>query len=160
MQLTAQIAKHLRDVHSGENWTSVNLKNTLQDVTWQQATAKVYELNTIATLVFHMNYYIDAVLHVLKGSPLTAKDQYSFAHPPIESEEDWQKLLDKTWTDAEDFAVAIEQMPEEKLKETFVDEKYGNYYRNLHGINEHLHYHLGQIVLLKKILLEKTKPAN
>jgi hypothetical protein len=52
MNLTAQIAKHFRDVHFGGNWTSVNLKETLTDVTWQQATTKIYSLNTIATLVF------------------------------------------------------------------------------------------------------------
>ncbi len=44
----------------------------------------------------------------------------------------------------------IEQLPESKLWETFSDEKYGNYYRNIHGIIEHIHYHLGQIVLIKK----------
>jgi hypothetical protein len=43
-------------------------------------------------------------------------------------------------------------LPESKLAETFSDEKYGNYYRNIHGIIEHTHYHLGQIVLIKKIL--------
>ena len=33
-------------------------------------------------------------------------------------------------------------------------EKYGNYFRNLTGIIEHLHYHLGQIVLIKKLIAE------
>jgi hypothetical protein len=35
--------------------------------------------------------------------------------------------------------------------------KYGNYYRNLHGIIEHTHYHLGQIVLIKKLLKRRRK---
>ncbi len=51
----------------------------------------------------------------------------------------------------------IEQLPESKLWETFSDEKYGNYYRNIHGIIEHSHYHLGQIVLIKKILLQANE---
>ena len=152
MQLTAQIAKHLRDVHFGGNWTSVNLKDTLENITWQQATTKFQSFNTIATLVYHMHYYIAAVAGVLRSEPLTAKDQYSFNHPPITSQEDWNELLNRTWKDAEDFASLIEQLPDSKLSETFVDEKYGNYYRNLHGIIEHLHYHLGQIVIMKKFL--------
>ena len=152
MKLTAQIAKHFRDVHFGGNWTSVNLKDSLANVNWQQATTQVYSCNTIATLVFHMNYYVSAVLKVLQGSPLDAHDKYSFDHPPIRSQEDWEKLLDKIWTEAEKFASLIEQLPEDKLGETFSDEKYGTYYRNLHGIIEHTHYHLGQIVLIKKIL--------
>jgi hypothetical protein len=109
-------------------------------------------LNTIAALVFHINYYVVAVLSVLRGNPLNAKDKYSFDLPPIQSEEDWNKLLDKTWTDAQDFATAIEQLPETKLWEDFNDSKYGNYYRNLLGVIEHTHYHLGQIVIIKKIL--------
>jgi len=154
MNLTDLIAKHFRDVHFGGNWTSVNLKAALTDVTWQQATTKIYSLNTIATLVFHINYYVSAVTKVLQGEPLTAHDKYSFDLPPIQSQEQWEKLLNKTWSEAENFAKLIEQLPESKLGEMFSDEKYGNYYRNIHGVIEHTHYHLGQIVLIKKILLQ------
>jgi hypothetical protein len=157
MNLTAQIAKHFREVHFGGNWTSSNLKEHLADVTLQQATTKVYSFNTIAILVYHMNYYVSAVLKVLQGAPLDAKDKYSFDHPPILCQEDWEELLNKIWTDAENFASLIEQLPESKLSETFSDEKYGNYYRNFHGIIEHTHYHLGQIVLIKKILLQANE---
>jgi hypothetical protein len=157
MNITGQIAKLFKDVYYGGNWTAVNLKESLADVTWQQATTKVYSFNTIAALVYHTNYYVSAVLSVLKGEPLNAKDKYSFDHPPVESEDDWQRLLDKTWSDAENFIMQVEQFPENKLWETFVNEKYGNYYRNIHGVIEHCHYHLGQIVLTKKILLQTAK---
>lgn len=161
MNLSAHIAKHFRDVHFGGNWTSVNLKDTLAGVTWQQATTQVHGFNTIAALVFHINYYVSAVLKVLQGGPLEAHDKYSFDLPPITSAEDWEKLLDKTRTDAENFANAIGQLPESKLWEDFSDKKYGNYYRNLHGIIEHIHYHLGQIALIKKLLSDQTEsPAN
>ena len=154
MNLPRQIAKQLRDVHFGGNWTASNLKENLADVTWQQATTKLYSFNTIATLVYHMNYYVSAVLKVLQGEPLNARDKYSFDHAPILSQGDWENLLDKTWTDAENFAALIELLPESKLGEDFSDNKYGNYYRNIHGIIEHIHYHLGQIVLIKKILVQ------
>jgi hypothetical protein len=157
MHLTAQIAKLFRDVHFGGNWTSVNLKECLEGITWQQATAKVYSFNTIASLVYHINYYVSAVLRVLQGMPIDASDKYSFDLSPILSQEDWEKLLNKTWTDAENFAHMVEQLPENKLWEIFWDEKYGNYYRNFHGIIEHCHYHLGQIVLIKKLLLQPGK---
>jgi uncharacterized damage-inducible protein DinB len=157
VSLTGQIAKHFRELYFGGNWTSSNLKEHLADVTWEQATSKVYSFNTIATLVFHTNYYVSAVLKVLQGERLNASDKYSFDHPPILSKKDWEKLLDKTWTDAENFAGLIEQLPENKLWDDFSDNKYGNYYRNLQGIIEHTHYHLGQIVLIKKILVQTDK---
>ena len=154
MNLTYQIAKHFRDVLFGGNWTSSNLKDQLADVTWQQATTQVYDFNTIVALVYHMNYFVSVVLKVLQGAPLDAHDKYSFDYPPVVSQEDWEKILDKTWTDAEEFAILIEKLPESKLWEDFSDKKYGNYYRNIHGIIEHIHYHLGQIVLIKKIILK------
>lgn len=157
MSITAQIAKHLRDVHFGGNWTSVNLKDSLKDVSWEQATTKVYTFNTIATLLYHVNYYIGAVQKVLEGGPLDAKDEYSFNHPPVTSAEDWQQLQDKAWADAAAFANLVEQLPDEQLQQNFTDGKYGNYYRNLQGIIEHMHYHLGQIVLIKKIIAEERQ---
>ena len=152
MSLPTLLAKHLRDVHTGGNWTVSNLKDNLDGVTWQQATTKVQSFNTIAVLVFHINYFISATLKVLQGEPLDAHDKYSFDLPEIKSEEDWQQLLARTFTEAETFATLIEQLPEAKLWEDFTDAKYGTYYRNIQGIIEHTHYHLGQIFILKKMV--------
>ena len=45
-------------------------------------------------------------------------------------------------------------MDEALLFLVFVKPEYGNYYRNLHGLIEHTHYHLGQVALIKKLLNE------
>jgi hypothetical protein len=152
VHLTAQLAKHFREVHFGVNWTWSNLKEHVSDVTWQQAITPVHSLNTIAALVYHIHYFVGVALRVLEGGPLAGSDKYSFDHPPIQSQEDWERLLSQTWSDAEKFARLVEQLPEQKLWETFGHEKYGSYYRNIQGIIEHSHYHLGQIVLVKKLL--------
>jgi hypothetical protein len=157
MNTPKQIAKNLRDVYGGENWTAVNLKDSLKDVHWQQATAKVDNLNTIAMLVFHINYYVDAQLSVLQGRPLKASDKYSFDVQPITSEADWQKLIGHVFSQAEIFAQEVEKLEEGKLFEVFADARYGNYFRNLMGVVEHTHYHLGQIVIIKKMLNEGKK---
>lgn len=157
MTIPQQIAKHFRDVHFGGNWTFVNLQDTLKDVTWQQALEKVHSFNTIATLHFHMNYYVTAITKVLEGGPLDAKDKYSFEHPPVNSAEDWEKQISGAREAALKLASLIEHLPESRLTELFDDEKYGTVYRNLTGLIEHTHYHLGQIVLIKKILNETGK---
>ena len=151
MHLTKQIAKQVRDFHFGGNWTGSHMKEHLEDLDWKIATTPVSPLNTIALLVFHMNYYQNAVSLILQGNPLNSKHELSFDLPQIKSEQDWRNLLEKTWTDAEIFANLIEKMPEERLWEKISD-KYGNYYENIQGVIEHNHYHLGQIVLLKKML--------
>ncbi len=152
MKLTTQIAKHFREIHFGGNWTGTSFKEVMEGITWEQATTKVYDLNTILTLVFHVNYYVAAVLKVFEGEALNAKDEFSFDHPKITSQAEWETFLAKVWSDAEQFANEIEKLPEDCFDTNFTDEKYGSYYRNIHGIIEHTHYHLGQISLLKKML--------
>jgi uncharacterized damage-inducible protein DinB len=152
MTITAQIAKHLREVHLGGNWTWVNLRDTLTGVDWQQATQKTEGFNTILGLTYHIHYYVHVVLKALRGGPFDAHDRYSYAHPPVNNQADWEQLLARVWEEAEAFAALIEQLPDERLGEIFMEEKYGNLYRNLQGIIEHSHYHLGQIVILKKMM--------
>jgi hypothetical protein len=95
MNLSAQLAKHFREVYFGGNWTVSSLKEHLCDVTWQQATTEVHSLNTIATLVYHINYYVHETLKVLQGNALQASDKFSFASPPVRSQQDWGNLLNK-----------------------------------------------------------------
>lgn len=154
MLLTEQIAKQFRDVYFGGNWTAVSLKENLEGLSWQQATTKVHSFNNIASLLYHINFYVRAVSGVIQEEPLYASDKYSFDHQPILSKEDWEKLQATTWADAERFVRLIQQLPEHKLWETFANGEYGNYYRNIQGVTEHVHYHLGQIVLIKKWLLQ------
>ena len=152
MTVSSLLAKHLRDVHFGGNWTSVNLKEQLAGVSWQQATVQIDGFNTIAKLVHHIHYFVDTVRKVLEGGPLDAHDKFSFDHPPIGSKEEWLRFLEKVWATAEACAAAIERSPDERLADDLPGKKYGNYHRNILGIIEHSHYHLGQIVILKKLL--------
>jgi hypothetical protein len=61
------------------------------------------------------------------------------------------KIKRRNLRDVEKLAVLLEEMPESQLWEDFVLPKYGITFRNLLGLFEHAHYHLGQIALLKKL---------
>jgi uncharacterized damage-inducible protein DinB len=152
MTTPAQIAKGLRTFQKGSNWTDSSLNEHLKDLSWEDATRQVYDLNCIALLVHHMNYYLNAVFHVLKGNPLQSKHEESLQYPPIQSQQDWENLVQKNFQDAEDFATLIEQLTEEQLWKEFPDGRSGNYYYHIQGSIEHCYYHLGQIVVIKKIL--------
>jgi uncharacterized damage-inducible protein DinB len=148
------IADHIKQVYFGGNWTAVNLKDTLNGVNWKMATRKVESFHTIAELVFHMNYFVAVILKVLHGGRLEGNDAVSFDCPPINSQADWEALQKRVYTDVDSFAELVTALPEQQLWELVGDKKYGSYYRNLHGIIEHCHYHLGQIVLIKKYFLQ------
>lgn len=156
MSTTSQLAKRFREVLLDGKWiANTNFKEQLSDVTSEQATTKIDSLNTIAMLTFHIHYYIAGLVNVFDGGDLEIKDKFSFDLPPIESQEQWESLLNKLWQDSEKFATLLEQMPDSKLDEVFVDEKYGTYLRNIDGMIEHSYYHLGQITLIKKLILSK-----
>jgi len=153
MKQSNQIANRLREVFLNGLWiANTNYNDLLSTITFEQATKKVGNLNTIAALTYHINYYLAGLIKVFEGGPLEIKDKYSFDLPPIQCEEDWKTLFNNLLSNAEKFAKQVEQMPDEKLKETFVDEKYGTYQRNIEGIIEHSYYHLGQISLIKKLI--------
>lgn len=152
MSLTKQLSKHISEMYFGPSLTGPNLQETLKDVSWQQATREVHSLNTIAMLVFHINYYVSAVLIVLQGGPLDARDKYSYDMPPIESEADWKALTDKCFEEAKMFSDLVSKLSDDQLSDLMADEKYGNWFQNLLVLQEHSYYHLGQIVLLKKIV--------
>lgn len=152
MSINEQVAKHFSDVFAGDNWTSVNLKQTLSDVSKEEATKKVFMLNTIAALVFHINYYVAAVLEVLRGGDLAASDKFSFDVPIINTEAEWEQLVSETLANADLFSQEIRKFDQNKLMADFADPKYGNYYANIVGIIEHTHYHLGQMFFIKKVI--------
>ncbi len=152
MKLSTQIAKQFREVLLDGTWVATNFKVQLSDVSWEQATTKVASLNTIAALTFHIDYYIAGLIQVYEGGTLDIKDKYSYNAPSITSQNEWDQRLQKLWSNAETFANLVEQMPDNVLMQPFVEEKYGNNYINIQAMIEHCYYHLGQIVLIKKLL--------
>jgi hypothetical protein len=156
MPAPAQLAKHLREVYFGGNWTWVNLKTTLDGLSWKHAVAKIDGLNTIAALTYHIHYFVRAILPVLQGGQLTSKDSESFDHPAFHSQEEWDDFVQTIFNEAEQLAGLIERLPESKLDEVFEQEKYGSYFRNILGLIEHTHYHLGQITIVRKMLEQRT----
>ncbi|TDW52665.1 hypothetical protein EV144_1011356 [Flavobacterium sp. 270] len=155
MKNTEEIASRFKEIILNGTWVAnTNYKQQLENIDWKTATTPIKNLNTIAILAQHIDYYIDGINNVFRGGMLDIKDKFSFDFPPITSSQQWETFLAKFWDDTQEFASHIEQMTDEKLNEGFVDEKYGTYRRNIEAMIEHSYYHLGQIVMLRKILTE------
>jgi len=152
MNTPQQIAKHIRDLHFGVNFTWSNIKDNLSDLSFEEATTEINGLNTIAKLAYHINYYVKANIKVVEKGVLDASDKLSFNHPIFKSQNDWDLFVEQILKDGNRFANLVEQLPEEKMSQIFIDEKYQDYFRNFVGVVEHAHYHLGQIAIIKKML--------
>ncbi len=151
-------ATRFREVILYGTWiANTNFKEQLSNINYELAMAKIGTLNPIAILTQHIHYYIAGINTVFEGGTLDIKDKFSFDFPEITYQEQWKQILEKLWIDAETFANFIADFSDEKLNEAFVDEKYGTYQRNIDAMIEHSYYHLGQIVLIKKMLLAETQ---
>lgn len=150
------LADRLREVLLRGKWIAgTNYKELIQDLSWEQAVYRVENFNTVALLVYHINYYLEGLIQVLDGGPLEIRDTYSFDLAPIKNEADWQNLVQGFLTSAATFADKVEALDDDQLKAPFVDPKYGSYYRNIEGVIEHSYYHMGQIALLRKVIVSK-----
>ncbi len=157
--LTAHIAKNIEEFYFGGNWTDVSLRDSLKGLDWRLAQKKIEPFHSISELVYHINYFIAVVIPVLEGKPLKGKDAESFDVPEFKSRTEWDLFLDQVWADARKFTELIRRLPDEQLDDHFTDEKYGTFRKNLNGIIEHSHYHLGQITLLRKMLEQEQEKS-
>lgn len=157
MKKTQAIADRFREVILNGTWiANTNFKHQLANLNWEIATTKYGSLNSIALLAQHIHYYINGIKNVFLGGDLEIKDKFSFDFKPMESQLEWEVFLNTFWQDSEEFASLIEQMAETKLDEVFIDAKYGSFQRNIDAMIEHCYYHLGQIVLINKLINEYT----
>lgn len=149
------IANRVQEVLLDGRWiANTNFKEQIQSVSWEQAVQKISTLNTIAALTYHINYYLAGILKVFNGGNLDIHDKFSFDLPPIQSASDWNNLVNEFLGNAENFVHHVAKMSEAMLDSGFVDEKYGTYLRNIEGVIEHSYYHLGQVSLIRKMIME------
>ncbi|MCU0442792.1 MAG: DUF1572 family protein [Bacteroidia bacterium] len=155
--MNTDLANRLREVLLSGKWiANTNFKEQITRISWEQAITKVQNLNTIALLTFHVNYYLKGLVHVFEGGTLEIKDKYSFDMPPIASEADWLTLVNEFVSNAEKFIQHVEQMEPSQLAQPFVKAEYGTYLRNIEAQIEHSYYHLGQVSLIQKLIQQQS----
>ncbi len=71
MKRSAFMAKRLREIFLNGYWiANTNYKDQLENISWKQAIHQIENLNTIAALTYHINYYLSGILNVFQGGLL------------------------------------------------------------------------------------------
>ena len=149
----ASLINRLKEVLTEGTWvTGTNLLTVIRQTQWPQANQSVKGLNSIAQLTFHLTYYMIGVNDVLAGQPLTIRDQFSFDMPPLQSEADWVILVDNFEKNALILIDQVSRLSSKELDKNFAYKTYGSIRRNINVLIEHSYYHLGQMVLIQKIV--------
>lgn len=153
MTETHRINSQLKRAYQGEAWHGPSLRELLESVTADQATAKpILAAHSIWELVNHIIAWEQIALKRLQGEALSeVPDEMNF--PPIteSSELAWQTTLHSLQASNQSLRDAIRQIDDSRLEEMVTGTSYSNY-ALLHGVIQHDLYHAGQIALLKKAL--------
>lgn len=142
----------LQEIANDNNWTGINAARSLQDVSAEKAIKRINNNHlNIAELTAHLTCWNKVITQRLKAENYQPTKEDDFPEINTLSEEEWKTLKEKFF---QSFEILINKLQEKKGTDVNapIFEGASSIYRNLHGQISHLHYHLGQIVLLKKIL--------
>ena len=152
MNQTEYIVSRLEEVLTKGEWvTGTNYLKEIKDLNWQIAVATPNGLNSVAGLVFHINYYLEGVNTALKDGVLEISDANSFDGFAVSNETEWKALVMRFEMSANRFIETVRHLFLADLQECFFKAEYGTVLRNIDVMVEHCYYHLGQIRLIKKL---------
>ncbi|MFC0778398.1 DinB family protein [Flavobacterium sp. HJSW_4] len=152
MSESKRISNLYQSIYNGNPWLEVNLDNTLKNVTAEQAYRKINpNLNTIWEIVNHLIQWRRNILERMQGEVIKTPDHNYFVPVLDPSEAAWEQSLQTLAKSQDSWNAFFEDFSDADLAKIYVNNGH-TYYEHLHGIIQHDVYHLGQIVILKKLL--------
>ena len=153
MNLATELAVQFNSVYLAKDWVSTtSIKTQLSDLRWEEAVTKISLLNSIADLARHLDYYIKGIIGVLEGGSLDMHDAESFSFAPIRSQKEWEECMESLWNHASEFSRLVAGLSPQEMEAPFANAQYGSNYHNINAMIQHIYYHLGQIVVIKKLI--------
>lgn len=155
MQVVTKMFLEQLDMHCHENEWFASMDQALQGVTAAEAAwTSSGSSNSIWQIVNHLIFCNEDVIHRIKGTenPRKAKDnEETFGNPgDPEDENGWAQTVQCLKEVMNKLKTVIDELDDEKLKVPFAPNRY-SVERLLSNIMMHDSYHLGQIVLLRKL---------
>ena len=154
-----QYVTRFNEIYNGEPWYGENIVSKLNEVSDELAfTRPMRYVHAIAEVVAHMTYWRQSLISRLN------KDE-SF-HASVESEENWRDLLvlraagwKKVLSDFEESQKAIVQILSRQPASILTTEYAGGHTFEylIQGVIDHDIYHLGQIALIRKMVLSQKQ---
>lgn len=150
------ITKLLGDHFEGDPWIDVTIIGELNSLTAKQAAAKTGILNSVWEIVNHMISWRKALIGRVKGKPVKYSDNNFISEVKDKSPAAWKRTISK-FRESQNDITGFLKKSDDKLLEIVSPTSGYTYYELVISILLHDTYHLGQIVLIKKLLTEKEK---
>lgn len=152
MKETDRILKSFEDLFSGDPWLDVNLMDTLEGISGRQASRRITPgRNTIREIVHHVVQWRLTVLRRIQGEVVSSPDHNYLLAIEDPSEAGWEETIDQLKGSQEKWTDFLRTWDEKKFETVYPGNKM-TYYEHVQGILQHDAYHLGQVVLLSKLV--------
>ena len=139
-----------KESYEGPAWSGSALKEYLEEFDPEYADLRIDDSYSPYELLLHIVQWREYLIEVLGGEDANERDE-NMPFPSVEesTEADWNQAMDKLDASQRNILAALEDFPEEKLREA-VPGKNFTWYVLLQGVVTHDLYHLGQIVFIDK----------
>ncbi|MWB96020.1 DUF1572 domain-containing protein [Flavobacterium sp. GA093] len=152
MKESNRISDLYQSIYNGNPWLEVTLAKTLENVTAEQAYRKINpNLNTIWEIVTHLIQWRRNILERMQGAVIITPDHNYFVPVLDSSEAAWEQTLQNLKKSQESWNTFLADFDDADFVKIYPNNNH-TYYEHIHGIIQHDVYHLGQIVILKKLL--------
>ena len=152
MKETQHITKLFEDLYDGDPWIDVTILGVLKNVSPQQAAKKIAPgRNSIWQIVNHIVSWRENVLLRVQGNVINTPNNNYFIEIEDISETAWQQCLERLQNSQQQWITFLKHFDESEFDKIYPSNKM-SYYEHVHGIIQHDAYHLGQIVLLTKLV--------
>lgn len=151
MKETQRIIQLFEKGYSGNPWIDVNLVDVLQDISPEQAIKKLHpEANSIWEITNHIISWRENVLQRVKGEEMQTP-AHNYFIPLQKGAINWKQTLKRLETSQQEWITFLNDLKEPALEMIYKPNEM-SYYEHIHGILQHDVYHLGQIVMLTKLI--------
>lgn len=143
--------KLLGDHYNGDPWIDNTITGELKSLTAEQAAKKFGGLNSIWQITCHMISWRNALIARVMDTPHAHPDNNFIEEISDISENAWKEALIKFEKSQADILAFLKKQDDELLEKVSPSSGY-SYFELVNAILIHDSYHLGQIVLIKKLL--------
>lgn len=155
MQVVTKLFLEQLDMHCHENEWFASMNQALHGVTAAEAAWRSSEnSNSIWQIVNHLIFWNEDVIHRIKGTENPYKpenNEETFGNPGNQEDEiRWIQTVQRLNEVMNKLKTVIADLEDEKLKTLYAANRY-SIERLLSNIMMHDSYHIGQIVLLRKL---------
>lgn len=152
MKETERIIKLFGDLYNGDPWIDVTVTGTLKNISAQQAAKRpIPGCNSIWEIVNHLISWRLNVLERVQGKVIQTPSDNYFTRISDSTDSAWKDTLNRLDESQQQWISFLHSFREGDFSKIYPNNKM-TYYEHIHGIVQHDAYHLGQLVLLSKLV--------